>query len=688
MHTLLSTKFHEGRCFLVGDSAHQWPPVGGLGMNTGISDVGDLGWKLEAVLKGYGGPHLLESYENERRPLDDSTRRFVAYLGRNATIGASQNIRVLQDILLSIPITRFILSQLLGSSTRNLFDYNELVFGFQYSASDIIMHQYDENGDITLRCRSENEFTPSSLPGCRAPHVVLPDYESIFDLFGKKFVILIVGGEQVDLEALKEELKERGVPFETHVYPPLPELVKVYDRKYFLVRPDGIVAWRADFQPSRLEAKNIVSTVIGDLPPKRLKPPVLNFNPPMPSSSSSFFIDLMVRYGITSCLVSYAELPLIYARMIGFGAFMLLRFLKVRPPPSNVQSTSRHKAVVVSAFGRADEVLEIEPATVGSFGPKDVLIRVRAASINVIDLRMRLGYGYPFFRSLALTSRKRFFPLILGRDCSGEVVAVGDEVTKFVPGDLVYAAVPFDCQGTHTQLVAVGEDCVAMKPSNIDHKGAAALPYVASTVYTALVKLAGLNRFNARGKQVLVHAGTGGVGSFAIQLLKAWGAEVTTTCSADNIALAHRLGADKAIDYASGDFSTTLKSYDIILDPIGHSYERKSLSVLKWYGGAAYVSLISPRFRLVSKLGSFLGEFIFAWQYRLKVIINRLFFGRAFYYAFAEPSGEVLAEVCDMVEKGEVKPLIDAVYTMDEIVDAHKHVEGGHTRGKVIITVP
>ena len=687
MHGLLSTKFREGQCFLAGDSAHQWLPAGGLGLNTGIGDVGDLGWKLEAAVKGYGGVHLLDSYENERRPLVDSTRRFAMSFGSDIRT-STQSIL---GFIVSNPVTRFVFGQLAGSGIKNQFTVgNDLVLGFQYSGSDIIMHEYDANGDIVLHQNTESTFIPSSLPGCRAPHVVLPDYESTIDLFGKKFVILIIGGEETDLDTLKEQLKERGVPFDSYSYPPLPELVELYDRKYFLIRPDGVVAWRGDFHPSQAEAKRIVSTVIGDVAPKRLKPPITTFNPPIfdHSESNSFFSDLLVRFSVTSLLRYTTPIPSINIRMIGVGVFMLLRHLHVHPPPCYIQSTSRHKAVTLSNFGRADEVLKIEPKNVGSFGPKDVVIRVRAASINVIDLRMRLGYGYPFFRKLALRHHKSFFPLILGRDCSGEVVAVGDEVTKFIPGDLVYAAVPVDRQGTHTQLVAVGEDCVAMKPSSVDHKGAAALPYVASTAYTALIKLVGLNRFNTRGKRVLIHAGTGGVGSFAIQLLKAWGAEVTTTCSAGNITLAHHLGADKAIDYASGDFSTTLSDYDVILDPIGGDYEGKSLKVLKWYGGATYVNLVSPRFRLVNKLGSFLGELVFAWHYRWKVIVNRLFFGCAFYYAFAEPSGQVLSEVCKMVERGEVKPLIDAVYTMEEIVDAHKHVESGHTRGKVVITVP
>jgi len=343
--------------------------------------------------------------------------------------------------------------------------------------------------------------------------------------------------------------------------------------------------------------------------------------------------------------------------------------------------------VIINQLGKADKVLQIDPQFVGEFGPKDVLIRVHAASINPIDLRMREGYGASMFHALARLTRGGLFPLILGRDCSGEVVAVGDDVKKFIPGDAVYAAVSWGQQGTHSQYAAVNEDNVAFKPSNVDHKEAASFPWVAVTSWTALVQHAGLNEHNSRGKRVLIHAGTGGVGSFAIQLMKAWGAEVATTCSTNNVALAHYLGADKVIDYTAGDFSTALKNYDIVLDTIGHKYESKSLRVLKCFGGAAYVSVITSKMLLINKFGNFFGNLLFSWLYRWKVFVNRLFFGRAFYYSVAQPSREALEVVSKMVERGEIRPRIDAVYKMDEIVDAHKHVEGGHTRGKVIVTM-
>ena len=683
MHALVSTKYRNGRCFLAGDSAHQWLPAGGMGMNAGLADVTDLAWKLEAVLKGYGGMHILDSYEIERRPIDDATRRFALSFGTPIT---SNFLRCMQLFIVSNPLTRFILSRFLSVGLGSLFiSAIDLVLGFQYSNSSVILHEYDSLGNVKLNQSSVTKFVPSSLPGCRAPHVVLPDCATILDLFGKHFVLLIIGGEEIDCEALKAEMKSRGVPFETYSYPKLPELIAVYNRRYFLVRPDGVVAWRSDSQPNSLESRKIVSTIVGDASPKRV--PTCIRKSPFPFNPPTSLFDGLFSLSATFLLREYTNLSFSFVVGIGMGIFWVRRAINTFPKPPFMQSISRHQAVIINQFGSADKVLQIDHRFVREFGPKDVLIRVHAASINPIDLRMREGYGASMFYRFARLTRGGLFPLILGRDCSGEVVAVGDDVKKFIPGDAVYAAVSWGRQGTHSQYAAVNEDNVAFKPSNVDHKEAASFPWVAITSWTALVQHAGLNEHNSRGKRVLIHAGTGGVGSFAIQLMKAWGAEVATTCSTNNVALAHYLGADKVIDYTAGDFSTALKNYDVVLDTIGHKYESKSLGVLRCFGGAAYVSVITPKMLLINKFGNFFGNLLFSWLYCLKVFVNRLFFGRAFYYAVAQPSSEALEVVSKMVERGEIRARIDAVYKIDEIVDAHKHVEGGHTRGKVIVSM-
>lgn len=669
MHALMSTKFREGRCFFAGDSAHQWLPAGGLGLNTGISDVADLSWKLAAMIKGHGGKLLMDSYEVERRPLDDSTRRFAMSFGGNLIV--TRPMAMLRSFMLMNPVTRFVMGWFVGRRLESsLSDGVGIVLGFQYSNSTIVLHQYNEDGSVRLHCAPQGTFIPSSLPGCRAPHVVLPECPSILDLFGRQFVVLVIGGVESDLKELQEVMTKRGVPFSYHMYPPLPELIELYDRKYFLIRPDGVVAWRADYQPSSAESTRIVDTILGHTRSPRLPQPIISGRPDTADVSWVYVVKFWAHVFLNCTGLTFASQCLVV------GATLLLQAVGVSSPDPYIQSTSRHKAAIISKYGAADSVLKIEPRHVGSFGPCDVLIRVHASSITALDVLMRMGLGSNHYQGLFRLSGLRgpYFPRILGRDCSGEVVAVGDSVTKFLPGDQVYAAIPPHRQGAHAQLVAVDERHAAFKPTNVDHKEAASMPWVAMTAWTALVKHAGVNQHNARGKKILVHHGTSGVGSFAVQLLKSWGASVTTTCSVEDTVLAHHLGADKVVE--TGDVSSVLSGYDVVLDTVGGKFERASLSTLKCYKGSVYVCLQSPSDKLVGSFGGFLGGVLFSTLYRCKILYNRLIGGRAFYYSSTEIDAECLEQVGLMVEQGAVRPLIDSVYAL---VDAHKHVETGNT---------
>ena len=681
MHGLISTKFCVGQCFFAGDSAHQWVPNGGFGMNTGIGDAFNLTWKIAAVLKGYGGPQLLDSYEIERKPACDATRRFALSLATLFNFGSKSKLFKFLAVM-PLPLSH------LQSLTSPLLNYRmdvgqRYVFGLQYSDSNVVVHEYDPFGN-QRNIKEKGKFVPESLPGCRAPHIALPDCISILDLFGKSFVLLIINGQKTDCKQLRDELENRSVPLSVHSFTELPELSTLYDRKYFLIRPDGMICWRSDVQPSTREARRIVSVVMGDCPRKRFLP----IKPPTPSSYASFCFDAMIAAGIGGLLHKYTDLDFKATMGAGLGLFWFLRRCKTFPVVQYHESTGRHKAAVIKNFGESEDVFEIDPKYTHRFGPNEILVRVHAVSVNQIDVKIRRGYIASLFQRLARFKGRPVFPILLGRDCSGEVVAVGDNVTKFVTGDEVYALSGY-LGGTYAQLATVPEESTALKPQSIDHKEAASIAYVAATAYTALVENVGLSRANTRGKKVLVHGGTGGVGSFAVQLLKAWGAKVTVTCSAENIPLARSLGADKAIDYKQQDFSRVNQRYDIVFDTIGGSdYESRSLRVLKAYGGASYVSIVTPKISFLSNFPPILGDVLYLWYYRFKIILNRVWGGRAFYYSITNISSNPLELAAQMVEKGEIKPVIDAVYSLDEIIAAHQHVEEGHTRGKVVVTMP
>lgn len=683
MHGLVTTEFNVGCCFFAGDSAHQWVPAGGLGLNTGIGDIFNLTWKIAAVLKGYGGPQLLCSYEIERKPVCDLTRRFAMSLARTTTSGGG-NAPILTSIVFSSRIITSFLRMFLNTAFNFLLASGQkYVFGLEYLNSNVIVNEHNPNGRQYLAVTNDN-FTPTSFPGQRAPHVALPDQETILDLFGSKFVLLVIGGQRADCALLKHELEKRNAPLSTHVYSKFAELIALYDRKYYLVRPDGIICWRSDVQPSAHEARRIVSVVLGDCPPQRLSP----FHPrKAPSKLASCVFDVALAGAAGGLIHKYAGLDFKASLGAGLGLFWFLQWRKTKPQVKE-ESTGRHKAIVIKGFGKPEDVFQVDSKYIQKFGENDILIRVRAVSVNPSDVNVRRGLLASLLGRVARFKGSPLFPILLGRDCSGEVVAVGDNVTKFVSGDEVYALTR-SLGGTYAQLAVVSAESAALKPKTVDHREAVSIAFVASAAYSALVENVGLSRSNTRGKKVLVHGGTGGVGSFAVQLLKAWGAEVAVTCSAENASLARSLGADKVIDYKTNDFAREICGYDVVLDTIGgYDYERRSLKVLKLYGGASYVSVVTPKLSVLSCLPPILGAVAYSWYYRLKIVTNRIWGGRGFYYSTAIPSGKILEAVAEMVDRGEIKPVIDAVYSFDEIVAAHQHVEEGHTRGKVVVTMP
>ena len=211
----------------------------------------------------------------------------------------------IRKLMTRTPFTRYLLGLQIGRVLRPAFSSsNQLVLGYQFINSSIIVHEYNLLGKMVRHKPTENKMF-SALPGCRAPHVSLDDGTSIIDIFGKTFVVLILGGQENDLSVLKEELARCSVPYVTHVYPKLPHLTAIYDRKYFLIRPDGIICWRGDYQPSTHESKIIVATVTGHTATKRLPRLLWNQSISTLSHSSVFFSDLLVRgsicYLLSSC---------------------------------------------------------------------------------------------------------------------------------------------------------------------------------------------------------------------------------------------------------------------------------------------------------------------------------------------------------------------------------------------------
>jgi len=338
------------------------------------------------------------------------------------------------------------------------------------------------------------------------------------------------------------------------------------------------------------------------------------------------------------------------------------------------------RAVELKSFGSAQEVLTVvSDAHKPSPAPGEVLIEVRAASVNPVDCAIRRGYGRDVFRGKGQVGTQAF-PIRLGRDAAGVIAALGEHVAGFSIGDRVYTA---PTRATQAEFIVADALEVARMPPALDFIQAASLPFVAMTAWNALVGQVGVTPQAARGMRVLITRGAGGVGSFAIQLMKAWGAHVASTCSSRNVEFVRSLGADEVIDYARTRVQEALKDYDVVLDG-SFDMETDLLQTLKTHANAAYVSITSPKVRLADEFGleegSRRAERLLAAR-----VAEQARLGRRYFWGFMRPDGAALARVADLVSRGRIRPLVDRVFPLADVALAHEYCEGGMARGKIML---
>ena len=305
------------------------------------------------------------------------------------------------------------------------------------------------------------------------------------------------------------------------------------------------------------------------------------------------------------------------------------------------------KALIYDAYGGLD-VMRIAEMPDPEPGPDDVLVDVHAAGINPIDWKVRAG---------ALRSRFELeFPNVAGRDLSGVVVAAGKNVSDLVVGDEVFGTCPPVRWGSHAELIAVSPSVLAKKPAGIAHIEAGSITLVGHTALTALENTAKVSA----GSRVLIHAGAGGVGAFAVQYCKARGATVYATASARNADFVTSLGADSVIDYTASDFADAVSDIDIVYDTMGGETHMRSHRVLKPGGlivclNAAPIPDTTPR-------------------NDIRVEIPLVGYERA--------GAERIAA---LMESGDVKPTVGEVYSLDDAIEAYRLSETGHARGKIVL---
>jgi NADPH:quinone reductase-like Zn-dependent oxidoreductase len=331
------------------------------------------------------------------------------------------------------------------------------------------------------------------------------------------------------------------------------------------------------------------------------------------------------------------------------------------------------KALTFNRYGKRDNVTFADiPRPVPK--PNEILVQVHAAGLNPIDYMIPKGT----FKAIL-----RFdLPATLGSDLSGVVVEVGSRVTRFKPGDAVFASI-FDLgKGALAEFATVPENAAALKPANLEFVQAASIPMIGLTSWQALKERANLKP----GQKVFIPAGSGGIGTFAIQLAKYLGAKVGTTTSTANVDLVRSLGADEVVDYKKQEFEEMLRDYDAVLGTVRGDALEKSLRILK--PKSTIVSLIGPPDAAFARARgmNFLMVAIFGLLSR-KIIRLSQKRGVAYSFLFVHPDGTQLAEIGELLKSERIRPVIDKIFPFEQAKEALAYLEQGRAKGKVVVKV-
>ena len=327
------------------------------------------------------------------------------------------------------------------------------------------------------------------------------------------------------------------------------------------------------------------------------------------------------------------------------------------------------KAYQVNRYGK-NEKLHLSEVAKPVINDNEVLVEIHAASVNQIDAKIKSGEF-----KMVMPYKP---PFTVGHDVAGVVTQAGAKVSKFKIGDEVFAS----CKGTFAEFIAINENELALKPKNISMEEAASIPLVGLTAWQVLVEKGNLKK----GQKVFIQAGSGGVGTIAIQLAKHLGAYTATTASAANKDLVKSLGADLIIDYKTQDFETILKDYDLVLNSQDSKTLEKSLKVLK-PGGKA-ISISGPPdvdYADESGLNWLLKNVMRLLSFKIKQSAKKLQVHYSF--LFMKPNGKQLGEITALIEAGIIRPVIDKVFPFAETNEAMSYVEAGRAKGKVVVKV-
>ena len=330
------------------------------------------------------------------------------------------------------------------------------------------------------------------------------------------------------------------------------------------------------------------------------------------------------------------------------------------------------QSLMITKYGDLNTSLEIQEVPIPTIGPNQILIKTHAASFNPLDFKIVRGD----FKAI----RKIQFPRGIGRDVSGVIEKVGEKVKKFQVGDKVYSRIDENFVGTMAEYVISNAADVALMPSNLNYGEAASIPLAGLTVYQSLIDIAKLSS----GENILIHAGSGGVGTIAIQLSKQLGANVTVTTSTKNVGMVKELGADNVIDYSKLSYLETGDKFDVVFDTLGGHYTLDTFKVLK--AGGRVVSIAGDLDSVTTKqLGlNKIIRFILALKAK-KITKAASKIGALYRFLLMSPNGGQLKELTKLYESNSIKPVIDKTYNFDDSIQALDYLSKGRAKGKVIV---
>ncbi|WP_035644146.1 NADP-dependent oxidoreductase [Flavobacterium sp. ASV13] len=331
------------------------------------------------------------------------------------------------------------------------------------------------------------------------------------------------------------------------------------------------------------------------------------------------------------------------------------------------------KAYILPKYGKTEKLF-LSDVKIPKIGDYEVLVEIHAASINQLDLKIKNG-DFKLILPYQL-------PLILGHDIAGIIVETGSKVTRFKIGDQIYGRAADFHIGSFAEYIAVNENDLALKPKNISMEQAASIPLVGLTVWQTFVEKTKLHK----GQKVFIQAGSGGVGTIAIQFAKHLGAFVATTASEKNFDMLKALGADIIIDYKKDNFENILKDYDVVLNSQDAKTLEKSLTILKPEGRIISISG-PPTPEFAKSIGASAVIRFILWLTSLKIRNRAKKLNINYSFLFMKANGRQLEQIGNLIDSNEIKPVVDKVFPFEQTNDAFEYMQSGHAKGKVVVKI-